>query len=282
MKSFLKNYKKNIVTAFLIVTVVTIGTSQATIVNLGTAANFAVLGGSAVTNAESGTLITGDVGSSPTESVSGITAGMVTGNLYLAGDASAVKAQAHTDLITAYNAAAGATGAGAGPANLGGVTLTPGVYKYAVAASWTGAGSTLTLDGQFDPSAQWIFQIGSALTTPADATVLLINGASANNVFWQLGTSLTLGARNAFAGNILADASITLGGGTLDGRALAIVEAVTISSAETINVPTTVPEPAMLCLLGFGALNLLRRRRCVKFAPMKSNSCWVIYERKKA
>ena len=236
MKSFLKNSKKNIVTAFLVVAVVAISTAQAAKpIPLGTAASFAVLGGSGVTCADAATLITGDVGSSPTASVTGITSGMVTGNLYIIADD--VTASAHDDLQAAYNAAAATTGGVAGPANLGGTTLVPGVYTYGVAATWSGAGSTLTLDANGDPDAQWIFQIGTELTTPANATVSLINGALANNVYWQVGTSLTLGANNAFAGNILADQSIDLGGGTLNGRALAINAAVTISVATTVTAP---------------------------------------------
>jgi hypothetical protein len=250
MKSFLK-----ITTAFLVVAVMAIGTSQATTIPLGTAANFAVLGGSEVTCANPATHITGDVGSSPTETVTGIDAGMVTGHLYLAGDSPTLKTQAHNDFITAYNTARDATGSGDEPANLGGATLIPGVYNYSAAATWSGVGTTLTLDGGGNPDAQWIFQIGTAMTTPEGATVALIGGASANNVFWQIDT-LTLGGTNAFAGNILANTSITLGGGTLNGRALAGA-AVTISSVETINIP----EPATLCLLGFGALSLLQRKK---------------------
>jgi hypothetical protein len=242
MKSFLKNYKKKIATAFLVVAVAAIGTSQAAApISLGTAANFAILGGSGVTNADSSTFITGNVGSSPTPAVTGLTAAMVDGILYL-DDANSVTASAHADLITAYNAAAGATGGVQGPNDtngLGGATLAPGVYTYDAAAPWSDG--NLTLDGQGNPNAQWIFQIGTALTTPADAKVLLINGASANHVFWQMGSSLTLGANNAFAGNILAHTSITLGGGTLNGRALAITGAVTISVAAEI---ITVLEPA--------------------------------------
>jgi hypothetical protein len=240
MKSFLKNYKKNIVTAFLVVAVVAIGTSQATPISLGTAADFAVLGGSGVTNAVAGTVINGDVGSSPTKSISGLLPADVNGILYAA--AGPVVIQAKLDLVNAYNAAAGATGGVPGPAELGGATLLPGVYTYTTAASWTFGAGNLTLDANGDSSAQWIFQIGTTLVTPANANVLLIRGASANNVFWQIGSSLTLGANNTFAGNILAYTSITLAGGTLNGRALASGGAVSISGAvETINVPNHVP-----------------------------------------
>jgi hypothetical protein len=261
MKNSIVSKPKLLFICLLVLTLLPIS-AYAVPVSLGTAANFAVLGGSGVTNAQSGTWITGDVGSSPTESVSGITAGMVTGNLYLAGDASAVKAQAHADASAAYTAAHDATGGAAGPADLGGVTLTPGVYTYGVgAATWTYGAGDLTLNALGNPSAQWIFQIGTTLITPADARVLLINGASANNVFWQVGTSATLGGTNTFAGNILADQSITLGGGTLNGRALAINALVSIPTATTINVPTTIPEPATLCLLGLGGLAMMRKRR---------------------
>jgi hypothetical protein len=239
MKSFLKNYKKKIATAFLVVAVVAIGTSQATAtpISLGTAADFAVLGGTTVTNTGN-TIINGDLGVSPGSAITGFPPGIVNGTIH-AGDADA--ASAHTDANAAYNAAAGATGGTPGPNDtngLGGATLFPGVYTYAAAAPWSDG--NLTLDGNSNPNAQWIFQIGTALTTPINATVLLINGASANNVFWQMGSSLTLGANNTFAGNILANTSITLGGGTLNGRALAINGAVTISVAETLTV--NVPE----------------------------------------
>jgi hypothetical protein len=228
--------------------------AYATTVDLGTAANFAVLGASGVTNGGGAlTYITGDVGSSPTPSVTGLIAAQVDGILYLNPDPAT--AQAHTDLIAAYTAALNAPGGVGGPADLGGATLTPGVYTYATTAPWTAG--TLTLDGQGNPNAEWIFQIGTGLTTPAGATVALINGASANNVFWQVGSAATLGATNAFAGNILAGQSITLGGGTLYGRALAVEALVSIPTATTI----TVPEPATLCLLGLGALGLLRKRR---------------------
>ena len=231
-----------------------IGTSQAAPIDLGTAADFAILGGTGVTNTGT-SFITGDVGSSPTSTIIGLTAAMVDGTLYLAADPATTLA--HTDLIAAYTAAANATGGVVGPADLGGANLTPGIYTYAAIAPWTSG--ALTLDALGDSSVQWIFQIGSALTTPATAAVVLINGASANNVFWQIGSTLTLGATNAFAGNILANTSINLGGGTLDGRALAINGLVSISVAENITIP--VPEPATIALLSIGVLSLIRRKK---------------------
>ncbi|MCX5633772.1 MAG: ice-binding family protein [Phycisphaerae bacterium] len=243
-----------IATAFLVVAVAAIGTSQATI-NLGAATNFAVLGGSGVTCAGTGALITGDVGSSPTQTVDGITASMVTGNLYLAGESPTLKAQAHADANLAYGILKAMTGAqDLTGLDLGGRTLNQGVYKYTSTANWTAG--TLTLDGQSNPNAQWVFQIGTGLTTPEGAIVSLINGASASNVFWQVGSSATIGGTNTFAGTILADQSITLGGGTLTGRALAINALVSIPTMTTINIP----EPATITLLCTGAFALLKRK----------------------
>ncbi len=199
-------------------------------INLGTASNFGVLAGSGVTNVSASTSITGDVGSSPTPSVVGLLPTQVNGTLYLTPDPAT--AQAQTDLTVAYNQAAGAacntvlTGT-----DLGGLTLVPGVYCFSSSAQLTG---TLTLDGQGDPNSQWIFQIGSTLTTATDSTVKLTNGAVICNVYWQVGSSATIQTNNTFVGTIMALTSITLDGGTLDGRALASNGAVTISAQETI------------------------------------------------
>ena len=225
--------------------------TQARAITLGSADSFGLLGGSGVSNAGLSVVNDGDVGSSPTPAVTGFPPGVVNnGILYTVADPAT--AQAQTDLLTAYTAAQTAPGGTPGPADLGGATLEPGVYTYASTAPWT-AGA-LTLDGGGNPNAEWIFQIGSAITTPAGASVVLQNGASADHVFWQLGSSATLGATNTFAGNILAQASITLGGGTLNGRALAIDGLVSIGTAQTVNVP--VPEPGTLLLLGSGLVGL--------------------------
>jgi hypothetical protein len=224
---------------------------------LGSAGSFGLLGGSGVSNTGSSVINNGNVGSAPTPAVSGFPPGTVNtpGILYTA--ANSVTAQAHTDLIAAYTAAQIAPGGTSGPADLGGASLNPGVYTYASTAPWTAG--TLTLNGLGDPNAQWIFQIGSGLTTPAGASVALINGASSEHVFWQIGSSATLGATNNFAGNILAQTSITLGGGTLNGRALAIDGLVSITTAETVNVPE--PGTFLLIVSGLAGLFAFRKRR---------------------
>ncbi|MBA3914129.1 MAG: DUF3494 domain-containing protein [Acidobacteriales bacterium] len=199
-------------------------------INLGTATNFGLLAGSGITNASAQTTITGDVGSSPNPAVTGLTASQVNGTLYTAPDPATDQAQ--LDLTVAYDEAAGAPcGTVLTGTDLGGLTLVPGVYCFSSSAQLTG---TLTLDGQGDPNAQWVFQIGSTLTTATDSSVLLINGGAICNVYWQIGSSATLGTNTTFVGNILALTSITLNGGTLNGRALARNGAVTISAAETV------------------------------------------------
>jgi len=212
--------------------------TQARAITLGSADSFGLLGGSGVSNAGLSVVNDGDVGSSPTPAVTGFPPGVVNnGILYTVADPAT--AQAQTDLLTAYTAAQTAPGGTPGPADLGGATLEPGVYTYASTAPWTAG--TLTLDGLGDPNAEWIFQIGSGLTTPDGAIVVLVNGASPDHVFWQIGSSATLGAANNFAGNILAQTSITLSGGFLDGRALAIDGLVSITTAEIVNVPVSEP-----------------------------------------
>ena len=248
MRNFLRNYKKNIATAFLVVTVVAIGTSQATIISLGTASDFAVLGGSTVTNTGS-SVITGDLGVSPGTAITGFPPGIVNGTIH-AGDASAALAQ--TDLTTAYNTLAGMTlTQDLTGQDLGGLTLTAGIYFFSSSAQLTG---DLTLSGPGD----FVFQIGSTLTTATNSSVLAIGGADAGNVYWQVGSSATLGTDTAFKGSILALTSITLDtGATIEsGRALACNGAVTLDG----NI-ITVPEPATIAILGFGALSLIRRKK---------------------
>jgi hypothetical protein len=140
-------------------------------------------------------------------------------------------------LTTAYNNAAGEAGGAILPADIGGLTLAPGVYKTTSAQPSLGITGNLTLSGP--ASGVWIFQIQTTLTTAAgNSQVILAGGALSKNVFWQVGSSATLGTNTIFQGNIMANISITATtGATLDGRALARTGAVTLDS-NTVNVPS--------------------------------------------
>jgi hypothetical protein len=195
-------------------------------VALGAAGNFAVLAGSTVTNTGA-TSVTGDLGVSPGTAVTGFPPGTIVGTRH-AGDSAA--AQAIADLTTAYDDAAARTLCAVAVAgNLGGQTLAPGLYKST--SSLAISSGDLTLDAQGDANAIFIFQMASTLTTTAGRQVILSGGAKSTHVFWQVGTSATLGTTSAFQGTILADQSITLDtGATLNGRALARIAAVALDS----------------------------------------------------
>jgi hypothetical protein len=197
-------------------------------ISLNTAQNFGVLGGSTITNTGP-TVVNGDVGVSPGSAVIGFPPGIVIGTIHAAD---AVAAQAQTDLTAAFNTAAGlACGTDLTGQNLGGLVLTPGVYCFDTSAQLTGA---LTLDLQGNPNALFVFQIGSTLTTASASSVLLINSGGTTcppNVFWQVGTSATLGTGSSFTGNVLALSSITMTTGVnLNGRVLARNGAVTLDT----------------------------------------------------
>lgn len=193
---------------------------------LGTAEAFTVLAGSTVTNTGS-TTIAGNVGVSPGLAVTGFPPGLVTGGVIHGGGAVALQAQA--DVVIAYNAlAAQACGHDLTGQDLGGLTLTAGVYCFSSSAQLTGA---LVLDAEGNEDAVFVFQIGSTLTTGSSAAVRVINGARGCNTFWQVGSSATLGSTSVFQGTILADQSITLNtGATLNGRALAHIGAVSLDA----------------------------------------------------
>jgi hypothetical protein len=196
-------------------------------VNLGSAASYAILAGSTVTNAGA-TFINGDLGLSPGTSVTGFGPGIENGTTRVSPDANA--AAAKSDLTAAFNDVAGRTTNQIvqSTGELGGLILAPGLYK-APAGSFAISSGDLTLDAQGNSSAVWIFQMpASTLTVGSCCHVILTNGAKASNVFWQVGSSATLGG-TLFRGNILASASVTLQtGATVNGRVLTQVAAVTL------------------------------------------------------
>jgi hypothetical protein len=195
-------------------------------VGLGTAGSFAVLAGSTVTNTGPST-ISGDVGVSPGSAITGFPPGVITNGALHAADAATLQAQ--SDLGQAYNDAAGRTPATTVPSELGGQTLAAGVYQAAAGLGLTG---TLTLDAAHDANAVFIFQAPSTLVTASNSTVQLINGASPCNVYWQVGSSATLGTGSVFVGNVLALTSATVqSGATVSGRVLARNGSVSLDTA---------------------------------------------------
>jgi Ice-binding-like/SdrD B-like domain/Domain of unknown function (DUF4214) len=205
---------------------------------LGTTANtFAVLGGSTVTNTGP-SVINGNLGVSPGSAVTGFPPGIVTppGTIHAAD---AVALQAQSDVTTAYNTLAGeASTQNLTGQDLGGLTLTAGVYTFTSSAQLTGA---LTLDFEGNPDALFVFQIASTLTTASNSSVITINSGGAAEgceVYWQIGSSATLGTGTSFVGNIVALTSISLttGANIVSGRALARNGAVTLDT-NVITIP---------------------------------------------
>jgi hypothetical protein len=250
-------------------------------VNLGAATNFAVLAGSAITvaGAVHTTTINGDIGSSPTPTITGLENVTLNGVNH-GGDA--VTQNAKGALSAAYTTASGFAGTDLsyllnGANQLGDLTLTPGVYSFATSVDLTGK---LTLNDNNTPDAVFIFQVGTALTTESYTKIVeeqnAISGLEAANpgisVFWQVGSSATLGTYSDFVGNILANQSITVTtGATVDGRLLAENAAVTLDT-DTITAPPpevisetgsrNAPDTgSTLLLLGSGMTALLAFRR---------------------
>ena len=227
-------------------------------ISLGTAANFAVLAGATVTNTGPST-INGDLGLSPGTAVTGFPPGQLIGTRHAADNAAS---QAKIDLGTAYDDAAGRPSTATVPVELGGTTKTPGVYDSP--AGTFGITGTLTLDAQGDPDAVFIFKAASTLITASGSGVNLINGAQSANVFWQVGSSATLGTYSTLRGTVMALASITVTTGvTVDGRTLARTAAVTLDT-DTVTSPTSVPAPP----------STPRPRRRSRWAPQPISRFW--------
>ena len=209
-------------------------------VNLGSTAHFTILAGAAITTTGGG-IINGDVGASPiTGAAIHLTQAQVNGTIYVvdaAGPAgsvidAALLLAAKGDLTTAFNDAAGRTPTPSGPflnpgaGNIGGLTLVPGLYKFTGTAFITGSDVTLT----GGPDDVWIFQIADDLEVGSTVHVILAGGAQARNIFWQVGTSATIGTFAVFKGTILADQAITMNTtSAMDGRALAFTAGVTFN-----------------------------------------------------
>lgn len=210
----------------------------------GTEQSFAVLGGSTVTNTGS-SVITGNLGLHPGTAITGFPPGIVTGVTH-AADAQALQAQTDTTAAYVDLASQACTGDLTGQ-DLGGLSLAPGVYCYSSSAQLTGA---LTLDAAGDPNAVWVIKAGSTLTTAVNSSVLLTGGAGPCNVYWQVGSSATLGATTSFVGNLFALTSITLNNGaSVSGRVLARNGAVTLDNnivtVPVCNLPGTSIPPTL-------------------------------------
>jgi len=201
------------------------GTSMAN-VSLGVTSSLALIAGSGITSTGA-SVITGDIGLSPGSSIIGFPPGILNGTPHINDE---IANQAQVDLTAAYNDLAGrqSTDIVTLSGNIGGLTLTPGLYKST--SSLAISSGDLTFDAKGNANAVFIIQIASTLTTTSGRQVILSGGASAANIFWQVGTSATFGTTSVFKGSVLAMQSITFNtGATLDGRGFARIGAVTMA-----------------------------------------------------
>ena len=245
-------------------------------ISLGTAASFGIIASTAITNTGN-TVVTGELGIYPNgaTSITGFLPGV--SGLVHGGDATALTA--HNDAMSAYTAAAALTTTqDLTGQDLGGKTLTAGVYAFSSSVGLTG---TLTLDGQNNPNAQFVFKIGSTLTTATAASIILVNGAQVCNVYFQVGSSATLGTSTVFVGNILASASVTVNSGvSVQGGLYALSAAVTLID-DSITIPksctsgtsptsstTTSASTSVTTISKPGMLN-------PKYTPLRINTWWI-------
>lgn len=201
-------------------------------INLRSAGDFVVLAGAGITNTGVTTRLTGDVGSFPTATITGLDQTNVNGTLYTT--ANPIVDQAKQDLTQAFNdGQSRSLNAISLPGQLGGLTLAPGLYVNATSTGISGTGpqGILTLDAGGNPNAVWIFKMGSTLITNPGTSIVLSGGAKAENIYWIVGSSATLGTTSIFYGNILANISITINtGAVLNGRALTRTGSVSLDS----------------------------------------------------
>lgn len=213
-------------------TTIPLQTTIQTPVSLSASSNLAILAGSAISNTGA-TVITGDIGLSPGTSVGGFPPGILNGTLHIND---AIANQAKLDLTAAYNDAAGRTSTDIVTlsGNIGGLTLTPGLYKST--STLAISSGDLTFDAKGNPNAVFIIQIASSLTTTSGRKVILSGGALASHIFWQVGSSATFGTTSVFKGTVLAMQSITFNtGASLDGKALARTGAVIMAGNTVVN-----------------------------------------------
>jgi hypothetical protein len=209
-----------------------------TTVDLGQASTYAALSGASVGNTVSAmgaphTTLRGDLGVNASSPPTGFPPGIVTGTTRVGSTAT----PAYNDAVTAYGEVAGRTGGAPLAGALVGTTISPGLYTIAGAASNTG---TVTLDGGGDPNAIFVFQIGGALTTAAPSQVVLINGAQASHVFWQVDGAASIGAGSTFAGTLIAHDAVAVGNNSIvNGRAFALYGALTLDDDQFYSAPPT-------------------------------------------